>query len=314
MKKTTRLKGLFERGKIFVLPGGGCALHAKIAEAAGFEAAYMSGAFTCITIFGMPDAGLVTMTEMVENARRMAEAVSIPVLADSDQGFGNAINVRRTVQAYIQAGVAGIHIEDQVAPKRCGFVKGKELISIEEAVGKYQAAVDAKNELDPDFVIIARCDARTAVGGGLEAVIERLKAYKKAGVDVLYFEAPQSKEEIKTVRAKVAGPFMATPFALNPLPHLQEQQEMGIAAALFPSLIVRAGYYGSWDHAFDFMRRGVQAENDALERYKDHPLYDFRIFDFIGFPKVREWEDKYLPEESRSKYEKSIGLYEPKKK
>jgi 2-methylisocitrate lyase-like PEP mutase family enzyme len=157
------------------------------------------------------------MGEMVENAGRMAQAVSIPLLSDSDQGFGNAVNVRRTVQSFIQAGVAGIHIEDQMAPKRCGFVKGKELISLEEAAGKYRAAVDAKMELDPDFVIVARCDARTAVGGGMEEVIVRLKAYKRAGVDVLYFEAPQSREEIEEVRAEVEGPLMATLAALNPL-------------------------------------------------------------------------------------------------
>ena len=185
MKKTTVLKRMIENNEFFVLPGGGCALHAKIAEAVGFKVAYMSGMNACATVFGVPDAGLLTLTEMVENAGRMANAVNIPLIADADQGFGNAINVRRTVQEYIRAGVAGIHIEDQVAPKRCGFVQGKQLVSIEEAAGKYRAAVDAKNELDPDFVIIARCDARTAANGGLDEVVRRLRAYKDAGVDML---------------------------------------------------------------------------------------------------------------------------------
>ena len=189
MKKTTKLQELFHRGQIFVIAGGGCALHARIAEQAGFECAYMSGAMTSATILGIPDAGLITATEMVENAGRMAAAISIPLISDSDQGFGNAINVRRTVQSFIRAGVAGIHIEDQPFPKRCGFVKGKEVISLEEALGKYRAAVDARNELDPDFVIIARCDARGASGGSLEETIERLRAYKLVGVDVLYAEA-----------------------------------------------------------------------------------------------------------------------------
>ena len=124
MKKTTVLKRMIENNEFFVLPGGGCALHAKIAEAVGFKVAYMSGMNACATVFGVPDAGLLTLTEMVENAGRMANAVNIPLIADADQGFGNAINVRRTVQEYIRAGVAGIHIEDQVAPKRCGFVQG----------------------------------------------------------------------------------------------------------------------------------------------------------------------------------------------
>ena len=311
MKKTKKLQSLFHRDKIFVFAGGGCALHAKMAEAAGFEAAYMSGGNSCAIILGIPDAGLITMTEMVENARRMAEAVSIPLLSDSDQGFGNAINVRRTVQSFIRAGVAGIHIEDQVAPKRCGFVKGKEVISLEEAVGKYRAAVDAKMELDPDFVIVARCDARTAVDGGLDEVIVRLKEYKKAGVDVLYFEAPQSREEIKAVRAEVEGPLMATLVALDPPPSLEAQQELGLAAAFFPRLMAQAGYVASWDYAIDFMKRGVQAEIDFKEQYKGHPIYGFGLFDLVGFPKVRELEEKYLPKEAMTKYQRSMGLYEP---
>ena len=191
LKKSKRLRELFDSGKVFTIAGGSCAFHAKMAEAAGFECAYMSGGYTSSFLLGLPDAGLMTLTEMVENARRMARATSIPLLSDADQGYGNALNVRHTVDAFIGAGVAGIHLEDQPAPKRCGFVAGKEVISLEEAAGKYRAAVDVRNELDPDFVIIARCDARTAVGGSLEETIRRLKAYEEAGVDVLYFEAPR---------------------------------------------------------------------------------------------------------------------------
>ena len=181
MKKTTRLQELFQQEQIFVIAGGGCALHAKMVEACGFECAYMSGALTAAHVLGLPDAGLITMTEMVQNAGRMANAISLPLISDSDQGFGNAVNVRRTVQSFIQAGVAGIHIEDQPFPKRCGFVKGKEIIPLEEAVGKYRAAVEAKRELDPDFVIIARCDARTAVGGGLEEALDPDESLQAGG-------------------------------------------------------------------------------------------------------------------------------------
>ncbi|MBI2906046.1 MAG: isocitrate lyase/PEP mutase family protein [Chloroflexi bacterium] len=314
MKKTTKLQELFHREKIFILAGGGCALHARMAEAIGYEAAYMSGGWTCATIHGIPDAALITMTEMVENAKRMANAVSIPLLSDSDQGFGSAINVRRTVQSFIQAGVAGIHIEDQVAARRCGFVKGKEVVPLEEAVGKYRAAVDAKMELDPDFVIVARCDARTAVGGGLEEVIRRLKAYKKAGVDVLYFEAPQSCEEIRAARAELEGPLMATVSAIEPWPDIDEQQELGLAAAFIPRMMAQAGVMASWDYASDFLKRGVKAEMDLRERYKDHPLAGYGWFDLVGFPTVRQWEEKYLPAESLQKYEKSAGLYDPTKR
>ncbi|MDH5364069.1 MAG: isocitrate lyase/PEP mutase family protein, partial [Dehalococcoidia bacterium] len=149
-KKSAVLRELIEREAILLRPCVAIALQAKMAEAVGFDALGISGSHTANHILGLPDAGLITMTEMVENIQRICNVVSIPVMADCDTGFGNAINVRRTVQSVVQAGAAGLFIEDQVAPKRCGFVKGKELISVEEAVGKFRAAVDARNELDPD--------------------------------------------------------------------------------------------------------------------------------------------------------------------
>lgn len=302
MKKTTKLQELFHRKEIFVLPGGGCAFHAKLAEAIGYEAFYMSGAYSASTILGIPDAGLITMTEMVENAKRISDAVSIPVFADSDTGFGNAINVRRTVQSFIRAGAAGCHIEDQVMPKRCGFIAGKEVVSLEEAVGKYRAAVDAKMELDPDFVIAARCDARSAVGGGLEEVIARARAYRKAGVDVLHFERPLNLEEVRIVKEEFGGPMYATITSTERPLSLQEQQELGLSAAFYPRLICQASWVASWDYAMDFMKRGVEAEIDFIERYKDHPLFGWGIFNLVGFPKIRELEEKYLPAESLKKY------------
>lgn len=311
MKKTTVLKRMIENNEFFVLPGGGCALHAKIAEAVGFKVAYMSGMNACATVFGVPDAGLLTLTEMVENAGRMANAVNIPLIADADQGFGNAINVRRTVQEYIRAGVAGIHIEDQVAPKRCGFVQGKQLVSIEEAAGKYRAAVDAKNELDPDFVIIARCDARTAANGGLDEVVRRLRACKEAGVDMLYMEGPLSVEEIRQVRAAVDGPFTATTIELRPIPSLQEHIDLGMSCVIVPSLVSRAGYYESWDFAKEFMDRGMDAYNDILEKRKNHPIFEFELFKFLGFGQIRELEGKYLSAEAMAKYAASSGVYNP---
>ncbi|MBI2872386.1 MAG: isocitrate lyase/PEP mutase family protein [Chloroflexi bacterium] len=311
MKKTTRLMELFHRKEIFVLAGGGCALHARLAEAAGLEAAYMSGSMTSAHILGMPDAGLITMTEMVRNAAYMANAVSIPLFADADTGYGNAVNVRRTVQEFIQAGAAGIHLEDQVAPKRCGFVKGKEVISLEEAVGKYRAAVDAKRELDPDFVIAARTDARGASGGSLEEAIRRAQAYKKAGVDVVYVEGPQSKEEVAEVRRAVDGPLMSTLYAIQPHPTLEEMQAMGLAAAFFSRLAARAGYIAAWDFLQDFRRRGVQAEIDLEKRTRDHPLAGLKLFDLLGFGDVREMEEKYLPWDVQERYQQSLGLYEP---
>ena len=311
MKKTTKLQELFNRDKIFIIAGGNCALHAKIAEAAGYECAYMSGAGTSATILGIPDAGLITMTEMVENAGRMAGSIDIPLISDSDQGFGNAINVRRTVEAFIRAGVSGIHIEDQPMPKRCGAVLGKTVVSMEEAVGKYKAAVDAKMELDPDFVIIARCDARGAAGGSVEEAIIRLKEYKKAGVDVVYFEQPLSLDECRAVRSEVDGPLMGTTSLIKPPPTVQELAEVGYAAAFYPGLISQAGVRASWEYAHDFLARGQEAQVEWQDKPTKYPMP--HLFDLVGFPQVFEWEEKYLPpEEVKEKYATSVGGYDPR--
>jgi 2-methylisocitrate lyase-like PEP mutase family enzyme len=310
MKTTTRLQELFRQDEPFVIAGGGCALHARIAEAAGFECAYMSGAMTAATVFGLPDAGLVTATEMVENAGRMASAIGIPLVSDADQGFGNAVNVRRTVHDFIRAGAAGIHIEDQPFPKRCGFVKGKEVISLEEAAGKYRAAVEARNELDPDFVIVARCDARGAAGGSLEETIERLKAYKRAGVDVLYAEALTSREELAAVRAAVDGPLMGTLMFLDPPPSLEEIKALGLAAAFHPGLVGGAGLRASWEYAHDVRARGVEAELDWRRRAWRYPMPN--MFDIVGFPEVAAWEQRHLPKDQLARYEASIGGYDPR--
>ncbi len=311
MKHSTALQQLFKGPDIFVIPGGACALHARFLEAAGFACVYMSGAQTSAHIFGIPDAGLITMTEMVQNAGRMARAVNIPLISDADQGFGNAVNTRRTVQEFIWAGVAGIHIEDQPMPKRCGNVKGKRVISIDEAIGKYRAAVDAKRELDPDFVIIARCDARGAAGGTLEEVIQRLKAYKSTGVDVLYFEQPLSLDEIKAVRREVEGPLMATTHLLKPAPTVADLAGAGLSAAFLPGLIMDVALRAAWDYAHDFMRRGEAARQDWNQRPYTHPMP--HVFDIVGFPKIFEWEQRYLPaEEVNARYETSVGGYDPR--
>ncbi|MCL5951287.1 MAG: isocitrate lyase/PEP mutase family protein [Chloroflexi bacterium] len=311
MRPTTKLQELFNRkGRVIIGAVVGCALDARIIEMTGYEVAHISGAMTAATVYGLPDAGLITATEMIDNARRIASCVKIPVICDADQGFGNAINVRRTVQEFIRAGVAGIHIEDQPFPKRCGFVKGKQIISFEEAVGKYKAAVDAKNELDPDFVIIARCDARGTVGGSVEEVIRRLRAYKEVGVDVVYPEALLSREEIRQVRAAVDGPMFCTLGFIQPPATPDELVSLGLS--LWPEFgMIQARVQAYWEFANDFKVRGTQA-HDAWEKHAwNHPVP--HTFDLVGFPEVAEAEEKYLPVEWLAKYEGSRGLYEPRK-
>ncbi|MFC2005337.1 oxaloacetate decarboxylase, partial [Chloroflexota bacterium] len=232
-------------------------------------------------------------------------------IADCDTGYGNAINVRRTVSSIIQAGAAGLFIEDQLAPKRCGFVKGKELVSIEEAVGKFRAAVDERNEQDSDFIIMARTDGRTAVGGSLKEAIRRAKAYREeAGVDIVYVEALQSREEIKEVRRALDGPLSCSCQAIRPPVTLEELQELGMCITM-GVMFFMAGDVAMWDMLVDMKERGLDAWIEWGRKTRGHPLAGFRIFDLVGFPKVREWEKMYLPKEDLAKYDESLGLYEP---
>jgi 2-methylisocitrate lyase-like PEP mutase family enzyme len=261
----------------------------------------------------MPDAGYLTQTELVQVARNVCNAVKIPVLVDADTGHGNALGARRTVQLLMQAGVAGCFIEDQKAPKRCGFVKGKQLISIEEAAGKYRAVCDLRDELDPDFVIMARTDGRGAVGGSIEEAIRRGKAYQAAGVDVIYVEAPQSREEIRTLRAAFPDIlFRATESAIRPPLTAKEKEEFKMCMTSIHFATV--GTVAMYDFLVDFKERGEEAWKEFNEKTKNHPMGGHGVFDLTGFPEVVKLEEKYLPqEELDNKYkEASVGMYDPR--
>ena len=191
MKTTTKLRQLLKSDSLIVAPFILNAFHAKIAESVGLNAVYMTGSGTSAER-GFPDVGLLTMTEMVSNAKYIAGAVDIPVICDADTGYGNPLNVQRTIREYDAAGVAGVHIEDQLFPKKCGFFAGKQVIPQEEAVQKIKAALDAR--VDPDFVIIARCDAYAVTGW--EDTIERCNAYMEAGADLVFVDGIKSKDDI----------------------------------------------------------------------------------------------------------------------
>jgi 2-methylisocitrate lyase-like PEP mutase family enzyme len=317
MRKTTRLRELFQRPEIFVLPGTANALQARMVQAAGFEACHMSGSGTSNTLLGVADAGFTTLTEMLLNAAYIASAIDVPLLSDADTGYGNALNVYHTVQRFIQAGVAGVHLEDQVYPKRCGHVTGIELVPLEEAVGKFRAAMDAKRELDPDFVVVARTDARHAAGGGLAEAIRRAQAYRReAGADVLYFASPESREEMAAFVAGVRAvdrevPIMGDVYAVQPQPTWEDLQAMGYAVAFYPGAAWTVANIATWDYLHDLRQRGVQALVDFQERTRGHPLGSFRINDLLGFPALREQEQRYLPAERLAKYDQSSGVYTP---
>ncbi len=265
-----RLRALLESGQTIVAPGAFDPLAARLVEEAGFPAVYMTGFGTSAALLGRPDVGLLTMTEMADNAARIAACVDIPLIADADTGYGNPLNVIRTVGAYEAAGAAGIHIEDQVAPKKCGHMEGKLVIPAAEMAAKIAAATEART--DPDFVIIARTDARAVES--LERALARARRYLQAGADVLFIEALTSEAEI----AQAADAFPGVPLLFNWL---------GYRIVIFPISTLLA--------ATAAMRRILQEIAQAgtpAAALGDLPAFG-EFVDFIGLPEVRAAEQRY---------------------
>ena len=307
MSAGAKFRELLKKHRYVVTPGITTPLHAMIVERAGYEFVYVGGHDVSVTLLGLPDVGLVSETEMVTNARHIARSVSLPVIADADTGYGNAINVIHTVRDFEAAGVAGIHIEDQVAPKRCGLEAGTVLIPVEEAVGKLKAALDAR--ADEDFVIIGRTDAVGAAGSGLDEAIHRAKAYAAAGCDMVFAnvssaEAEQPRLFAKAVHAEYPDLPLYFNYASSHKWHesrvtFEDLADMGYSAIHVSVAAFRTTMEAVWDYAVDMRERGAQAEFERQERMIGHPMDDVAAFE--GFPEIRELEAKYLPAEDLSR-------------
>jgi methylisocitrate lyase len=272
--------------EILIAPGAHNAFTAKIIEQAGFKAVYMTGSGAAMDLLGLPDLGFLTMSEMVAHARNIVQATSLPVIADADTGYGNALNVMRTVREYEGAGVAGLHIEDQVAPKRCGHFSGKEVISREEMIGKIKAALDSRR--DQNLVVIARTDARAVLG--LQEAIERGVAYAEAGADMIFVDAPESAEELSLIARSIPAPLMAnlSEGGKTPLLSAQELQDMGYKLVIYPRSAAGAA------------AKAIQELMAVLKRDGTTEKYLDRIISFEGRNQItglayyRELDKKYL--------------------
>lgn len=238
MRSTTQLRHLLDECEIVVAPGAFDALSARIARQAGSQVIYVSGAGVSASLLGMPDLGLLSFDEMLGQIRRIVAAVDVPVVADADTGYGNAINVRRTVREYERAGAAGMHLEDQVFPKRCGHFEGKEVIPADDMVQKLRSAIDARE--DPDFLVIARTDARAM--HGLDEAIRRGKLYAEAGADMIFIEAPQSVDEMRTICSSFDTPLLANMVegGKTPLLNASELESLGYKLVILPGTLQRA--------------------------------------------------------------------------
>ena len=285
MRATTRLRQMLAEPGIIVAPGAYDGFSARLIEAAGFKAVYMTGAGTAASHLGQPDLGLATLTEMANHAGHLASCISLPLIADADTGYGNALNVVRTVREYEKAGVAGCHIEDQVAPKKCGHIAGKQVVEAKEFADKIRAAVEYRT--DPDFVVIARTDARAVTG--LDDAIARANLYREAGADLIFFEAPQSVEEIQRVAREVKAPLLANMVqgGRTPAMTVPQLEDLGFKMVIVPGVCMRAAV-PAIETALESLKR------TGTDWPKDAPVMGpMDIFRKVGFDWWREVEEKF---------------------
>lgn len=288
MRKTTLLKKMLNDPEILIMPGVYDTLSAIMAERCGAKAIQVSGYGLAGSYLGMPDVAILTKTQMVDLTRHICEAVSIPVMADGDTGFGNAINLYYAVKEFEAAGAAGINIEDQFFPKRCGHMVGKQIIPFEEAVKKVEAAAAART--DPDFVINARTDAIAVAG--VDEAIRRGNAFAKAGADLIFVEAPKSENDIKRVIDSIDAPVSINMAysKITPAVPFEKLQEWGAARVSVPIASLFA-VTKTLEHAYTAILEG----GDALNKLKDEESCSFEEFtQIVGLPHIREMEKRFL--------------------
>ena len=282
MSAGRKLKELLKKDEIVVAPGAYDAWSAKLVEIAGFSCVYMTGYGVSASVLGKPDIGLITLTEMANQLRNIVAAVDIPVIADADNGYGGLLNVVRTVELYEQTGVAAIQLEDQVTPKRCGHMEGKEVIPKDEMVAKIKAAVHARK--DPDFMIIARTDARAV--HDFNDAIDRAIAYEKAGADIIFFEAPQSIEEMKEIHKYIKSPTFANMVEKGKTPLLtgKELYDIGYKIVIYPV----SSLYCATKAILDMLKVIKETETTKFVIDKMIPFDDFN--EMISLDKLRNLE------------------------
>ena len=279
------LKSMLKANKPLVIPGVYDAIGAKIAEKVGFEAMFQTGYGTSATLFGMPDYGFIGATETIDNARRICRAVSVPVIVDSDTGYGNALSVWKLVRELESAGASGIFLEDQRWPKRCGHMQGKEIIRQEEYTEKLGAAIDARQS--KNFIIVARTDARATEG--LDVAIERGLQNKKTGADAIFIEAPRSLEEMKTIGKSINAPLVANMIegGATPISSVQTLNRLGFKIILYPLSVLFANTFATMNILKELKKTGTTV------KFKDKVVSFDQFNDLVELPKFQKLEKKY---------------------
>jgi len=285
MSAASRLRDLLAKPEILVMPGCYDAMSARLIERAGFKTTFMGGFAVSASRIAMPDTGLISYAEMLDQGANICSAVSIPVIGDGDTGYGNALNVQRTVRGYARAGFACVMIEDQVAPKRCGHTRGKQTVDRDEAFARLQAAVDTR-EAGTDILIMARTDANATEG--FDEALERARRFTEIGADITFLEAPRNEEQMRAYCETVPGPKMANMVEQGDTPVLSpgELQDIGYKIAIYPITLMLAGIH-AMEQALSALAAGQAPENIAAFAH---------LRDIVGFPDYYEAEARYAAE------------------
>jgi 2-methylisocitrate lyase-like PEP mutase family enzyme len=310
--RATRLRRKFREllasKKFYPMPGGISPIFARMAQDAGYDCFFLAGSQLGAYLLGVADNGFMGLRDLVDHARHVASGADIPVLVDCDTGFGNAVNAYYAVQQVIGSGVAGMQIEDQEAPKKSSIGAGRRVIPVEEALGKYKAAVAARDALAPDFVLCARCDTLGAEGGTFEEAVQRCIRYvKEGGVDFVWLNSIESREQIREACARIPAPVMTVYGGPYPRPSLQEYEDLGLRINLYIGLMMPLAANAVWHALKDFKVRGEEAILDRVNEIKASPFGAVNMPALTGEALVRELEQKFIPADQQRDYAATWG-------
>lgn len=306
--KRLAFRAILKGPGVTLMPGGFSPLYARMAEEVGFSSFFLAGSQLSAFLYGVPDTGIIGLRDVVDHARHVAMRTGIPILVDGDTGFGNAVNVHFTVGEIVQSGAAGIQIEDQEAPKKSGTSAGRRCIPIAEAIGKYRAAIAARNALDPSFVVCARCDANGAEGEGFDRAVERCVAYlTDGGADLVWLNACESAEQIRRACAVIPGPVLVAWGGKGPEPSLTEYANLGARIVIQPTIVSRVGIQAGWEFLHELKARGVAAVDDWRTRTSASLSGPANLRGLVDHGRIAELEREFLPPDVQRDYAGTWG-------
>jgi 2-methylisocitrate lyase-like PEP mutase family enzyme len=303
-----QFRSLIAGRDLVVMPGGVSPLHAVMAERAGFPCFFLAGSQLSWFVFGVPDSGIIGLRDVADHARHIAARAGIPILVDADTGYGNAVNAAFAVDELIRAGVAGLSIEDQEAPKKSGTSAGRRCIPVDEAVGKIQAAVAARDAMDPTFVVCARTDAIGSEGETFDDALQRCDAYaREGGADLVWLNSVESRDQLQRACVELPVPVLTIWGGPAPRPTLDELAALGTRVALFPAVASTVGAQATWDLLHDFKARGDVALDEFADKAQSGRWGRAPFTDLVNTKRIREIEEQYLPSDQRRDYEQTYG-------